>query len=780
MEKIWRIKNSEPSKELQDFLGNNILAHLLASRGIETVPEARKFLNPKEGENLSPSCFCDMERAVERIKKAIETEEHILIWGDFDADGVSATAILYKTFEHLGANFSHFIPNRETHGHGLNSKELVKMMTRKKMKLIITVDCGISDNTIISMLNGFKIDTIITDHHKAPEILPEAYAILNPSAPNALSADCTAAQIKDLRNLAGAGVAYKLAEALLGDVSHPERELLNELLELATVGTIGDLVPLVGYNRTLVAQGLEILNRGANKGIKKLFENLELKDEISARDVAFMLAPRINAAGRLAGPEEAFELLVETSDVSLNAAIQKLNHYNSIRQSLCESLFTECIEKVGEASCNAIILFDENWHMGLIGLAASRLVETFAKPVFLGTKSAGGEIRFSIRGIEPYNVYEILRENETLFSGYGGHKLAGGFSFNPEEHSLEEVKSALLKTIDEAAALFGDELALGRALDIDFEVEHALNEELVQTLALLEPCGQENAQPIFCASNVQLLNFRQVGKEGNHLKFECEKKGETLNCVWWKKSSFGVEIGDELDIAFYPKLNTFNGVTTVQLEIVDLKGEVVPETTAPKNTAEIKIYDHRNKNLAEILEKIDDYVGKNPKIKVFALKLDTLELIGQFSNLKSAAECQDYDEIMFFDYPPGEDELRQHLVCAQKIHLMPEQVESSPKYYFDSLFKMLKYAHNKRSGKISPEKMAQLLGVSEIWVRSAISFFENFGALELIDSDKIRLTGEQPDLETCLNNAPLLEELGMIFEFKRFLKEVEAEYFQEA
>ena len=665
-----------------------MLAQLLSSRGIETPEEAQVFLNPKEGENLSPDCFCDMERAVERIRRAIQAKEHILIWGDFDADGVSATAILYKTFEYLSANFSYFIPNRETHGHGLNSKELIKMMTTKKLKLVITVDCGISDATIISMLNGFKIDTIITDHHKAPETLPEAYAILNPSAPNALLSDCTAAQINDLSNLAGAGVVYKLAEALLGNTP-----LLEELLELAAVGTIGDLTPLVSYNRTLAAQGLEILNRGANKGIKKLFENLDLKGQISARDVAFMLVPRINAAGRLTGPEEAFELLTETSDIALNATIQKLNHYNAIRQSLCDEMFNECLEKTGLEG-NAIFLFDENWHVGLIGLAASRLVETFAKPVFLGTKGTEGELRFSVRGVEPYSIHEILKANEGLFLRCGGHKFAGGFSFNPGEHSLETVKSAILKTVDEAAATFKDELDSGRALDIDFEIEHAPNKELVQTLALLEPCGQDNEQPIFCIQNARLLNFRQVGKEGSHLKFECEKNGETLNCVWWKKSSFNAAVGDELDIAFYPKLNTFNGITTVQLEIIDLKGEVVPETpkTATPETAPRTVQ----------------------------------SVVTETGNQKSLAETL--------------------------------RAESNPKYYLESLFKMLKYAHNKRNGEILPDKMAELLGVSEIWLIDCIDLFESCGALELVDTDKIRLTGKSPDWEACLSNVPLFEE----------------------
>ncbi len=776
MEKIWRIKNSkadEASKELRDFLRNDVLSHLLSLRGIKTPEEARLFLNPKEGKNLAPNCFCDMERAVERIKQAIENNEHILIWGDFDADGVSATAILYKTFEHLGANFSHFIPNRETHGHGLNSKELIKMMPKKKLKLVITVDCGISDNAIIAMLKGFKIDTIITDHHKAPEILPEAFAILNPSAPNAIREDCTASQIKDLCNLAGAGVAYKLAEALLGT----DTPLLNELLEIAAVGTIGDLVPLIGYNRTLVAQGLEALNKSMNKGIKKLFEGLDLKGPFSARDVAFILVPRINAAGRLSGPDEAFELLVETSDVTLNTTIQKLGHYNTIRQSLCDEMFNECIKKIGTVG-NAIILFDENWHVGLIGLAASRLVETFAKPVFLGTKSANGEIRFSVRGIEPYNIYEILKENENLFLGYGGHRLAGGFSFNPEENSLEVVQDAILKTIDEMATIFRDELEFGRALDVDFETEHALSEELVRTFELLEPCGQENEQPVFCIQNVKLLDFKQVGKEGSHLKFECEKNGENLSCIWWRKSNFNAQNGDKLDIAFYPKLNVFNGATTVQLEIIDLKGETSPEIHKAAETVEIKIYDHRNKNLSEILEKIDGYVAKNSKIKVLASRLETLESIGQFQNLKTATQCENYDEVMFFNYPISEDELQQCIAGASKIHLMPEQVEPDPKYYFESLYKMLKYAHNKKNGEISPQKMAQLLGVSEIWIRSAIGFLESSAVLELITPDKIKLADTIPNWESCLTQELLLEELSTFFEFKRFLSEVETGYFQ--
>ncbi len=769
MEKIWQIKDSSPDKELRDFLKNDTLAQLLHSRGIQTPAQAQKFLTPKDCELTPYDAFCDMKSAVERIRKAVENKEHILIWGDFDADGISATAILFKVFTALGANFGHFIPSREEHGHGLNSKELIKAITKNKLKLLITVDCGISDNSIITMLNGLKVDAIITDHHKAPEILPQAFAILNAQAPSKIKPDCSIAQIESLCNLAGAGVAYRLAEALLAECGSAADTLKKELLALAALGTIGDLVPLLGDNRTIAALGLENINK--NKGIEKLFETLEIQGNISSQDVAFMLAPRINAAGRLASPNDALSLLISESDVAINAAIQKLNNYNAIRQNLCDEMLSECLQK-GIKDDGAIILFDENWHLGIMGIVASRLVETFNKPAFLGTRDLAGQGRFSIRGVEPYNIHEILEQNKELFLTYGGHKFAGGFSFE-KELDINVIKNALLKTVNDVT----QETKPHKTLQIDLEIEE-VDEDLIEIISALEPCGQANEQPIFCIKDAKLLNFKQVGKEGNHLKFECEKNGKTLSCVWWKKSDFKANVEDELDIAFYPKLNTFNGTTTIQLEIADLKGEAMPAVT-PDMT--LKFYDHRGKNLNDILEKINDYIGKNPQIKVYAEKLSTLEIISKFQNIKSAAQRESGQEIMFFDYPLTEEELREQITAhgVEKVHIMDEYVEINPGYYFESLFKMLKFAQNKRQGEIAPEKMAKMLGVSEIWIRAAIRVFELCGALNLTDKNKIELFDIQPDYEKCYADKFLVDELNESLEFKRFLNETEVQYFQE-
>lgn len=578
MERVWRIKNSLDNRGTATE-GAEILKHLLASRGITTKEDTEAFLNPKNVELISPYAFCDMERAVKRIKSAIEAKEHVLIWGDFDADGVSATALLYKVFAQLGANFSHFIPNRECHGHGLNSKELVKFIAKKKLKLVITVDCGISDNSIISMLNGLKVDTIITDHHRAPEVLPSAFAILNPRAEGAIKNEVEISKIQSLCDLAGVGVAYKLSEALIQEFKLEKTGLKNELLPLVALGTIGDVVPLLGENRTLTALGLDAINNDSNKGIKKVFEEASKgKGQIGAVDVAFILAPRINAVGRLSTPDEAFELLTNENEIVLSTVVQKLNHYNSIRQTLCDEIYSQCLEKINEGSGieseNAIILFDEGWHIGVIGIVATKLVEKFNKPVFLATVNGEKEGRCSIRGLEPYNIYEILKENEKLFLGFGGHSLAGGFSFDATESgNFEKIKTEILKIIDETTI----EESPQNVLNIDFEFNSAdeINFELIKNLTQLEPCGQENRQPIFCLKGAKLLDFKQIGKDKNHLKFECEKgNGETLSCVWWRKADFSAPIGGEIDIAFYLGKNEFNGNTTIQLEIVDLKGEI--------------------------------------------------------------------------------------------------------------------------------------------------------------------------------------------------------------
>ncbi len=469
--KFWNIKTENENKAGNSLqTKDSLLCSVLKSRGLEES-EFEDFLNPLNVSLSSPYIFADMQNAVKRIEDAISKDELILIWGDFDADGVTSTAILYKTLSALGAKFDYIIPDREKMGHGINTKVLLPYIAKKKPKVLITVDCGISNEKEIGVIKALGVDTILTDHHKAPENLPKAYAIINPKAPNSLDEKLSITQIKNVSELAGAGVAYKLACALLEKTDN--KKLKDEILILAAAGTIADVVPLLYENRVLVSKGLELVNKGLHKGINLLFK-ANNKDKITSYDMAFILAPRINAAGRLKTAEPAFRLLIEDDEKKLKDSLKELDGYNKIRQNLCDKIYEEAIKLIEHdknfKNQKAVILFNENWHIGVIGIVASKLVEKYYKPAFLITKDDENKARCSIRGIKEYNIAEILDENKELFTdGYGGHSLAGGFSFDLEKITFETVKNALLNTFNSKE----DIKPKGATLDIDAVLEPA-------------------------------------------------------------------------------------------------------------------------------------------------------------------------------------------------------------------------------------------------------------------------------------------------------------------
>ncbi len=742
--KIWNIK----TKKNEDKAGNSskkeddLLCALLKSRGL-TESEFEEFLNPLNCVLSSPYIFADMKKAVERIKKAISNKELILIWGDFDADGVTSTSILYKTLKALGANFDYIIPDREKMGHGINSKFILPYIAKKKPKVMITVDCGISNNKEISLLKNFGVDVILTDHHKAPDILPEAFAIINPKAPNSLDENLNIAEIKKVSELAGAGVAHKLATALLEEIDTPAEAdietLKNEILVLSCVGTIADVVPLLYENRIIAAKGLELINKGCHRGIDLLFKtNSRQEGNISSYDVAFILSPRINAAGRLKTAEPAFKLLTETDETALKTALKELDSYNKIRQNLCDKIYEEALDEISKNKNfkkeKAIILFNEDWHIGVIGIVASKLVEKFYKPAFLITKDDDNMARCSIRGIKEYNVSEILDENAELFEGYGGHSLAGGFSFDLNKRKFEEVKAALLNTLNSKE----DVKIKGAVLDIDIELNaEDITENLIETLEKLEPTGQNNPAPIFSLNDITLVSKKTMGKENNHMSFRGKKDGCDFNCIWWRHPAIPVIEGESFSLAFEPKINVFNGETSIRLYVQDLKSKHASENIE----SDIKFYDHRMKK--GILAQIEEYVKRpNVDIDIFAKKIKTKTLLNEYETISSkiCSTTLSAEDLMFFDYPASIDEFIEILKEKQtgKVHLMAEELDENIENYIKQLIGMLKYATSNKNGEISISSLADMTGTNEAFIQGVFEILEDLNSLETMDIDRVK------------------------------------------
>ena len=726
--KEWVLKlNIDNKKPLVD--------RLLEVRGIISEDAKREFLHPLEITLLHPNAFTDMPKAVARIVKAIDEKENILIYGDFDADGVTSTSVLLKTFSYLGAQVDFYIPNRETEGHGLNTKALVKLMSQKQPKLIITVDNGISNIDEVKFIKSFGKDIIITDHHEAQEELPDAYAIINPKAMNALDEKLSARQIEYLTSLAGVGVAFKLAQGILE--KYDKLNYSYELLPYVTVGTIADLVPLIGENRYFVTKGLELIVSGKHYGLKRMLDvaGVNVENGLTSEQVAFTIAPRINASGRLDTVDAAIKLLISENKQEIEMSIITLENYNKIRQDLCSETFEQADEMWKSTSMkdNAIVLFNKDWHIGIVGIVASKFVEKYYKPSFIMTfHEETKQFRCSARGVKELNLYEIISNISENLDGFGGHQLAGGFSFSEDKISFENVKKALNKIVDEM--LNGQQL--NPSLDIDLELGiDDIDISLVEEINKLEPFGMSNPSPTFAIKNMTLKQKKLMGSTKEHLKLIIDTPKGAKDCVWWSRGDVPLIAGDKLDIAFAPQLNTFNGTTDIQLIIKDIHSEALKEEEQSK----IKIYDHRKKT--NVFAQVDDYI-KNSKlgISVFVEDLKIKESLKPYKNIYEKIinrqnACKN-DVLMFFDYPCDCDVLDglKQTVCAKSLHYMSYQnYKVDEEQMLKSFASMIRYSCNNLDGNFVLLRGASALGVTEEVVEILLEIFLEAGMINIIE-----------------------------------------------
>ncbi len=741
--KNWIVENTEIDEELISCCQNSrVLAVLLKNRNINTPDKIYKFLNPLKLQLMPPSVFKDMEKSIERVKTAVENNEHITIYGDFDADGVTSTALLYLTLKEIGAKVDYYLPDRASESHGLNTKALVQIISKRKSKLIITVDCGISNIEEVNFAKNFKTDVIITDHHEAPEILPQAYAVLNPKANNNIDSNLNIDDIQSLNYLAGVGVALKFSYGLLQ--AYNKTEFANSLLPLAAVGTVGDVVELLGENRTIVAAGLELIKNGENKGIQKILKSAGIEDikTITSETVAFTIVPRINAAGRLETPETALKVLISEDDNIIDEAVNTLNNLNEQRQNICDETFRTADEMYNNDSAKnrkGIILYNPDWHIGIIGIAASKLVEKYNKPVFLMTSDDNNPeiIRCSSRSIQGLNIHAVLSAHKEIFEGFGGHKMAAGFSFNTQKITFEKFKNLLLDTIDE----FGVNIDF-KTVTISADMELNPEDITVETVNLidkLQPFGSANPSPLFIMKDLNLTEYRMMGQNANHLKlYAIKDNSKRLDCIKWNTPDFNLPLNSKLDLLFSLRLNTFNDITSVQLMIEDIHSEFLNKE---EKNSEINFLDHRRKK--DILERVIDFVNSTKKstaifienpilIKNLKLPQTVTDKLFTLDNIPENTQ-----QVMFFDIPPTKEDFFKILKItnAELVHLMNFGVqELSCDTFISKLSGMLKYALSNLNGIISTRRAAKALGTSEETVECALTLLEGS---EMIDLNKI-------------------------------------------
>ena len=770
MIKEWRIKENNCDEK-------SLVKRLLFSRGIKTEQEIYDFLHPLETKVSQPEVFSDMEKTIQRLSSAIDNNEKIIIYGDFDADGVTSTSLLYRTFKFLGADVNYFIPDRDKEGHGFDTSALVKIMTTAKPKVIISVDCGISNVDAVNFINSFKIDVIITDHHEAPEVLPNAFAIVNPKAPNALDNSLSTKEIESLTSLAGVGVAFKVAQGLLKHYN--KLEFVYDILPYVAVGTISDIVPLIGENRYLVTKGLELISKGKHYGLKRLLESAGYAPEkgISSENIAFGVSPRINASGRLDTVEDSIKLLISDNKQEIEMAILSLNELNKVRQTLCQDIFLEADDMVKkEGNKNpAIVLFKEGWHIGIIGIVASKLVEKYHKPTFLMSYSNETKLyRCSARGVDGISLYEIIAENAELFEGFGGHTLAAGLSFSAEKTSFNEVKNSLNKTIKEM--LNGKELK--PFIDIDLEVyPNDICVDLVEEISQLEPFGASNPSPVFAMKNLKIKQKRLMGENKDHLRLTVQSGNFEFNCIRWQQGDIALVEGDMLDVAFHPQINEYNGNVSVQLIVDDIHSEHLKDVV--EESVGLKIYDHRKKT--NILPMVNDYV-KNSKqnIMIFAESKSVKDSLIPFKYLSNKVfnreNIQQCDSLMFFDYPADKETFYRIIedTAPSAIHFMNYEIKNlNDKEFLTTFIKMLRFAFNNNAGKVDLLRCCSALGISYETILTIFDLFEEICFIKILERNenyyKLELL-EINDLSIILNHSKYIEVKSLIEDCKNFQK----------
>ena len=558
MNKKWEFYGVD-EETIKDISSKNniseLLATVLANRGITESKEIEKFLNPTRNDFYDPYMMPDMEIAVERIIKAVENKEKVIIYGDYDVDGITSITVLKKFLSEIGLEAGYYIPNRLDEGYGLNL-ESVKKIAEEKYTLIITVDCGISGIDEIDYANSLGIETIVTDHHEPLDVLPKALAVVD-------------AKRKDnkypFKSLAGVGVVFKLIQALGKRLNLEEKSYLK-YLDIVCIGTISDIVPLVDENRVIAKLGLKLVQVTKNYGLKALLESSGYK-EINSNTVSFGIAPRINACGRMGFEKEALKLFLTENMAEAKEITDRLNKYNKERQDIEKRIFNEAIEiieKEKDEEKKAIVIGSENWHHGVIGIVSSKITDMYFKPSIL-ISFEGDEGKGSGRSIAGFDLHDALCRSSEYLEKYGGHEMAVGLSlkksqFNKFKQKFEEITEE--SHIDELVPV----------IHIDKQITlKDIKCDIVDELNKLEHFGEANKVPIFLYKNLKVDSIRALS-EGKHLKLTLKDSGTIINAIGFNMGNLVDEylIGDKIDILGVLEVNTFNGKTTVQINVKDI------------------------------------------------------------------------------------------------------------------------------------------------------------------------------------------------------------------
>ncbi len=587
---IWKLTESDLPDEFlklsKKYKLDTLAAQILWQRGIRAEEEIQAYLNPDLQQLHDPFLLHDMEKAVQRILTAIENGQNILIYGDYDADGMTASSVMKSALDELGAEVQVYLPNRFTDGYGPNLDVYKYFIQNEDIDLIITVDNGVAGHEAIAYAQSQNVDVIVTDHHSMPEVLPEAFAIVHPEHPESNY---------PFKYLAGVGVAFKVATALLDYIP-------SDMLDLVAIGTIADMVSLTDENRILVSHGLKVLANTERAGLMELMRLSGTDfEKVNEETIGFQIAPRLNALGRLDDPNPAIELLTGWDEEVAAEIAQMIDEKNSERKVIVENIFNQALTMITDEPVQ--ILHHKDWHKGVLGIVAGRLLEQFHKPIIMLAEEEG-VLRGSARSIENFNIFEALNEHRELFMAFGGHKQAAGMTFALE--NVEAIKQVMLDFIQENDIDMSEKSSLEVQGSLQFD---EISLETIRSLEKLSPYGMDNPKPHFLLTDYQVEQARSMGKDNSHLKLKLVQNGQALDAVYFGHGAESLEF-EQSDTELVGTLssNTWNGTTTVQLMVADARVNGVElldirsrQVELPKNTIRFVHNEVKNGTIEEVL-----------------------------------------------------------------------------------------------------------------------------------------------------------------------------------
>ena len=686
-------------KELESYSISKNIAKILNARNITDMNSVKKYFSDEYEEGYDPFLMHDMQKAVDRINEAIENEEKILVYGDYDADGITSTVLLVETLISMGANVSSYIPNRFEEGYGPNKEAFTKIID-SGITLIITVDNGIAGVEEVDLANELGCDVIVTDHHKIQDTIPNAYAIIHPEHPEGNY---------PFKKLAGVGVAFKLAHALL--------EIFPDfLLDLVAIGTIADMVSITDENRIFVKQGLELINEDPRIGLKMLLELSGIDTKIDEQTVGFYIAPKLNSIGRMDSAKLGLTFLMAEEPVTARALAEQIEQYNIQRKQITEDIVKDVISKIenSEKKQKNVIMVSGEYHEGVLGIVASNIVEKYQKPVFIMNEKEG-VLKGSARSIFDFNIYVAMNKISDLFLAFGGHTLAAGFSF--EKSNFEKIEEFLDKEFEEFKQ--NNDLKANKNIDIVTSLED-ISYQFLNSLDALKPYGMDFEKPTVLIENAMVLNKAYFGSEKQYLRLTIADEVGNLDCITFKDSvTFDkVEKNDIIDLLCNIDKNNFNGRTKLQAHIIDI------------NIKEFLFEDLRfiNYDIANIDINC---------LKLSKYKDDKDNNFYQYKDLDSLID-KEFEYIYLLDIPTSKEYLYKIInLKPKKVFLICEEKQVlSDVYLIDKnrlikLFNLILSTNNKQINVA--QQLDKLLAVLKTNVDSLKIMIQIFKELELIN-----------------------------------------------